>query len=120
MFRITLPMSLLVLGLSACSGPQPDEQQRAVAQSEQRAEAAATATGEQAPPADASACDATQAQWLVGKTPTQADLDQAKQDTGAESVRVLKPNQVVTMEFNAARLNVEVDDKGAASAVRCG
>ncbi|WDS34993.1 I78 family peptidase inhibitor [Pseudoxanthomonas sp.] len=120
MSRIVLPLSLLVLSLAACSGPAPDEQQQAVAQSEQRAEAAATSTPDAAPPADANACDATQAQWIVGKTPTEADTTQAKGDAGASSVRLLKPDQAVTMEFNAARLNIEVDDQGVAVSVRCG
>ncbi len=120
MSRIALPLSLLVLSLAACSGPAPDEQQQAVAQSEQRAEAAASSALDAAPPADANACDATQAQWIVGKTPTEADTTQAKGDARATSVRLLKPDQPITMEFNAARLNVELDEKGVAASVRCG
>lgn len=120
MSRIALPLSLLVLTLAACSAPPPDEQQQAVTQSEQRAEQAASATPEQAPPADASACDATQAQWVVGKTPAEADNAQAQKDTGASSVRLLKPDQPVTMEFNPSRLNIEVDASGVAVSVRCG
>jgi hypothetical protein len=119
MSRIVLPLPLLVLALAACS-PAPDEQQQAVAQSEQRAEAAATTTPDAAAPVDANACDATQAQWVVGKTPTEADTEQARKDAGATGVRLLKPDQAVTMEFNAARLNVEVDEKGVAVSVRCG
>jgi len=72
------------------------------------------------PPADATACDATQAQWLVGKTPGQADADQARTDARATSVRLLKPDQPVSMEFNAARLNIELDEKGMVVSVRCG
>jgi uncharacterized protein YuzE len=32
----------------------------------------------------------------------------------------MKPNDVATMEFLGDRLNIEVDDKGAVSGVRCG
>lgn len=118
--RPLAPLLLLALAVSGCSAPPPDEQQQALAQAERRAEAAASAGTDAAPPADASACDATQAQWLVGKTPGQGDLDQARNDARATSVRVLRPDQPVTMEFSAARLNVEVDDKGVAVSVRCG
>ncbi|WP_165421903.1 I78 family peptidase inhibitor [Pseudoxanthomonas winnipegensis] len=111
---------MLLLALAGCAAPNPDEQEQAVAQSEQRADAAAAPTPEAAPPADASACDATQAQWIVGKTPAQADVDQAQKDAGAKSARTLKPNQPVTLEFNESRLNIEVDEKGVAVSVRCG
>lgn len=118
MSRIALPLSLLLLSLAACGAPPPDEQEQAIAQ--QRAQAQAQAAPDAASPVDANACDATQAQWIVGKTPTDADTEQAKGDARATSVRVLKPDQAVTMEFNAARLNIEVDEKGVAVSVRCG
>jgi hypothetical protein len=34
-------------------------------------------------------------------------------------VRVLRPGQAVTMEFNAERLNLEVDATGRIVAARC-
>lgn len=109
------------LALGACA-PAPDEQQQALEQAEQRADIAAQPAP--APPAaaavDAAACDPVQAQWLVGKTPTEADIEQARTDTGAQSVRSLKPGQVVTMEFDATRLNLDVDGAGAVVSVRCG
>ena len=36
------------------------------------------------------------------------------------TVRVIKPGDQVTMDFNAARLNIDVDAAGNISAVRCG
>lgn len=120
MSRPVLPLSLLILALAACGAPPPDEQQPALAQAEQRARAQAAPAPEAPPPADADACDATQAQWLVGKTPGQADADQARTDARATSVRLLKPDQPVSMEFNAARLNIELDEKGMVVSVRCG
>lgn len=118
--RPLLPLSLLILALSACGASAPDEQQQALAQAQQRARAQAAPAPEAAPPADATACDATQAQWLVGKTPGPADADQAKADARAAGVRLLKPDQPVSLEFNAARLNIELDEKGVAVSVRCG
>jgi len=122
MFRSALPFATLIaITLAACTAA-PDEQQRAVEQSEQRAELAAQPAP--APPAaaavDAAACDAVQAQWLVGKTPTEAEIEQARTDAGAQSARSLKPGQAVTMEFNATRLNLDLDEAGTVVSARCG
>ncbi|MEE7546414.1 peptidase inhibitor I78 family protein [Xanthomonas sp. Kuri4-1] len=65
-------------------------------------------------------CDATQVQSLVGQTLTEAVSSQAREDAGAKSVRVLKPGQAVTMEFNGERLNLEVDAHNVVASVRCG
>lgn len=119
MLRFALPCTaLLTLALAACA-PTPDEQQLALDEAERRAQAEAQPAAEPAP-VDAGACDAVQAQWLVGKTPSEADMEQARSDSGAEVVRSLKPGQVVTMEFNASRLNIDLDDAGAVVSVRCG
>lgn len=119
-----LIFSLVAMGslaLAACA-PTPDEQQQALDQAEQRAQLAAQPAPAAPPPTavDAAACDAVQAQWLVGKIPTEAEVEQARTDAGAQSVRSLKPGQMVTMEFNATRLNLDVDDTGAVVGARCG
>ena len=116
-FRLINILALSLL-LGACA-PTPDEQELAVTQSEQRAEAAA----QPAPPEPAvpvGSCDDSQAQWAIGKTVGEADVEQARKDSGAKTARTLKPGQVVTMEFNADRLNLDLDDTGAVTAVRCG
>jgi hypothetical protein len=119
MSRLLLPAAaLLTLCLAACT-PKPDEQEQALAQSEERAEEAAQ-PAPPAPPAVATACDDSQAQWAVGKKVTEAEVEQARKDSGAETARTLKPNQAVTMEFNANRLNLDLDDAGAVTAIRCG
>ena len=119
MSRLLLPAAaLLTLCLAACT-PKPDEQEQALAQSEVRAEEAAQ-PAPPAPPAVATACDDSQAQWAVGKKVTEAEVEQARKDSGAETARTLKPNQAVTMEFNANRLNLDLDEAGAVTAIRCG
>jgi hypothetical protein len=119
MSRLLLPAAaLLTLCLAACT-PKPDEQEQALAQSEERAEAAAQPAPPTPPPA-ATACDDSQAQWAVGKKVTEAEVEQARKDSGAETARTLKPNQMVTMEFNGNRLNLDLDDAGTVTAIRCG
>ncbi|AWH23706.1 I78 family peptidase inhibitor [Stenotrophomonas sp. YAU14D1_LEIMI4_1] len=112
-----------VLALTACQAPSMDEQDAATAHAQQAAEAAKAPADEagkatEAPPAGT--CDASQVQSLVGQPYTDAVGKQAQEDAGASQVRVLKPNDVATMEFLGDRLNVEVDAKDVVSGVRCG
>jgi hypothetical protein len=119
MSRFLMPaVALLTLTLSACA-PTPDEQEQAMAQSEQRAEEAAQPAPPE-PATAAAACDDSQAQWAIGKKVTDAEVEQARKDSGAQTARTLKPNQPVTLEFNAERLNLDLDAAGLVTAIRCG
>ncbi|WP_454827979.1 I78 family peptidase inhibitor [Pseudoxanthomonas wuyuanensis] len=121
MTRIVIPALLLSLALAACT-PEPDEQTEAAEQSQAAAAEVAQPAGEEplAPPPAEGSCDDTQAQWAVGKSLTEAELEQARNDAKAQTVRVLKPGQAVTMEFDGNRLNVDQDEQGVVTAVRCG
>ncbi|WP_372017037.1 I78 family peptidase inhibitor [Pseudoxanthomonas sp. 10H] len=125
---IRLPAAIvLLLTLAACSAggsPEDDgaEQEQAITAAQQAAESAAAppaeGTAEAAPPAPT--CDASQVQGLVGQKADDAVAEQARGDAGARHVRLLKPGQMVTMEFNGERLNLEVDAAGTITSVRCG
>ena len=65
-------------------------------------------------------CDADAVQSLAGQQATDEVMEQARMDAGAEVVRTLRPGQVVTMEFRAGRLNIDVDDDGTITGLRCG
>ncbi|MBN8794058.1 MAG: Elastase inhibitor AFLEI Flags: Precursor [Stenotrophomonas nitritireducens] len=111
----------LVLALGACKGPTPEEQDQALDQAKQAADAAATPDQEVATtPPPVGTCDASQVEGLVGQPYSEELAEQARQDAGAAQVRMLKPNQPITMEFLGERLNIEVDDKNLVSGVRCG
>jgi hypothetical protein len=98
----TLPTLVIAssLALGACATPAPG-------------------TGGDTPPASA-ACNADAAQSAVGKTATPDVVEQARTDAGADMARVLKPGQVVTMEYREGRLNVHVDANNVIESVRCG
>ncbi len=65
-------------------------------------------------------CNAAPAQFAVGRVADAAlELD-AKTRAGARLVRVLRPNQVVTMDFSAERLNLTLDASGRVTRVNCG
>ena len=72
------------------------------------------------PPRPVERCDAQAAQWAVGKTNTEQHVSEARRRAGAYMARVLRPGQITTREFNAERLNLEVDATGRIIAARCG
>lgn len=76
-------------------------------------------TGGNLPPESAQ-CDAAAASSAVGQTATVEVVEKARTDAGARTARVLKPGQVVTMEYLAGRLNVRVDDANVVAELTCG
>ena len=73
------------------------------------------------PPSETTSCNADAAKpGAVGKTATAAVVERARIDAGARSVRVLKPGQMVTMEYIEGRLNIDVDAANVVTNVRCG
>lgn len=85
----------------------------------------ACATGSAPPMADplppaATRCNADAARMLVGETATAQNVDLARQRAGAEIARVLRPGQVVTMEYREGRLNVHVDAQDVITRLACG
>ena len=65
-------------------------------------------------------CNAAAANFLIGELGTTVAVDQAKEASGAESVRVLYPGQPITQEFLGSRLNLDTNDENRITAVRCG
>ena len=121
-----LPLALVTV-LAACSPgntPEDDgtEQEQAITAAQQAAESAKVPppNGAADAPPPAPTCDATQVQGLVGQVLEDATAEQARVDAGAKTVRVLEPDQMVTMEFDGERLNIEVDATKKIVAVRCG
>lgn len=65
-------------------------------------------------------CNDDPVQSLVGSKFTQSLAEQARARSGSALVRVVKPGQVMTMEYNPARLNLIVDEHGTLASVHCG
>ena len=73
------------------------------------------------PPSSAGGqCNAAGAQFAAGRRADAGLVEQARQGAGALMARVLVPGQAVTMEFNAQRLNLDVDGTNTVTRVRCG
>ncbi|HQS01208.1 MULTISPECIES: I78 family peptidase inhibitor [unclassified Polaromonas] len=79
-----------------------------------------TGTSPMPPPPPGTACNADGARFVIGKAPGASVVEEARQRSGSYMARVLRPNQAATMEFNAQRLNLELDAAGVIRRVRCG
>jgi uncharacterized lipoprotein YajG len=65
-------------------------------------------------------CNADNMQAVLGKKATVEVVEQARLGTHSRTARVLRPGQVVTMEFNAQRVDLRVDANDIILAVSCG
>lgn len=72
------------------------------------------------PPPAAGTCNAAAAQFAVGQPGSAQLASRAMHAAGAQRFRWLRPGEVVTMEFDATRLNLELDAGGKVIRVRCG
>ena len=65
-------------------------------------------------------CEARGADFTVGKPASAELLEQARKASGSQMARILKPHDVITLEYRSERLNLNVDDKGVVTRVNCG
>lgn len=65
-------------------------------------------------------CHAEGAQFAVGKPATPQLLEQARGRSGSQVARILKPNDVMTLEYRSDRLNLNADGTGNVTRVNCG
>lgn len=65
-------------------------------------------------------CNADFAQFTVGKQASADLLEQARAKSGAQVARILKPHDMVTLEYRSDRLNLNADDAGKVVRVNCG
>ncbi|RVT89499.1 I78 family peptidase inhibitor [Sphingomonas crocodyli] len=85
----------------------------------ERGTALAPPTDTPADPAEGTACNLDAARAFIGKPGAQI-ADEARAAAGARSVRVIKPDTMVTMDFRPDRLNLKTDDAGVVKDVSCG
>jgi hypothetical protein len=65
-------------------------------------------------------CDERAAHWAQGQFARSGVVERAQRDAGARTVRVIGPDDAVTLEHNPQRLNVEVDAANRIVNLRCG
>jgi hypothetical protein len=65
-------------------------------------------------------CDAQPVQKLIGTKLTDSVTEQARTGATSNSVRILRPGEVMTMEYDPHRLNLILDKGDILAALRCG
>jgi hypothetical protein len=101
--------SALMLAFAACAATPP------ASTSTPASDSTTPAT-----PAPSRACDAAPAQWALGKPATADTIERVRVDSHSRVVRMLRPGMMVTMEFNAERVDIRVDGNKVILAVTCG
>jgi hypothetical protein len=72
------------------------------------------------PSSPASECRAEAAAFAVGRVLDAALTNEVRTRANAQRVRVLRPGEMSTMEFDAQRLTLEVDAANRVTVARCG
>ncbi|MGQ4660830.1 I78 family peptidase inhibitor [Lysobacter sp. F6437] len=93
-----LPVSVLLLSMVACTAMPPVD----------------------APPMANGPCVADAASWSIGRAATPEVVERARAESHSTDVRVIEPGQPVTMDFNPDRLNINVNERGAITGLKCG
>lgn len=115
MSRTLVLAAALLVALSACT---TTDQADATASAEPAA--SAPGAGNAATPPTQPDCNAEAARSVIGQVATADVVERARAAAGAQIARVLKPGQMVTMEFHPSRLNLDVDATNTVTNVRCG
>ncbi|WP_342247396.1 I78 family peptidase inhibitor [Pseudomonas sp. OTU5201] len=115
MYFKSISLSLAVTGL-LLAGCSSTDKPTAPTASTPTAEASTSA----AAPSFSGTCDAAAVATLVGKTANTALVEQAKRQSGAETARILRPHDAVTMDYNSRRLNIDVSETDVVKQFTCG
>ncbi|WP_330565380.1 I78 family peptidase inhibitor [Pseudomonas yamanorum] len=67
-----------------------------------------------------SRCEAKAAEFAIGQKASPQLLEQARSRAGAQNARILKPDDMVTLEYRSDRLNLNTDDNLVINRVNCG
>lgn len=65
-------------------------------------------------------CDASKVDYLIGENISGYIERKALAESGAQDVRVLKPDSMATMDFNPKRLNIHTDPGKVIIKLACG
>lgn len=65
-------------------------------------------------------CDAAIAQSELGKAATPARIEAVRRGSHAASVRIIRPGDAISMDYQTHRLNIEVDGSNRIVGIYCG
>ncbi len=73
-----------------------------------------------APQGSGDQCNASAVEKFVGEQASPDLLDRARRESGATVARILRPGDIVTLEYNAHRLTLTTDEAQIVQRVSCG
>lgn len=106
--RLALPLGLL----AACSS-SPEKSQATAPDS-------STAVFSEPSADEGSRCDADPVHDLIGQRLDEERATQARDRADARFLRITRPNQPLSMDYNPQRLNIDIDQDGVVLRVSCG
>ncbi|EXF94626.1 hypothetical protein HK44_001370 [Pseudomonas fluorescens HK44] len=65
-------------------------------------------------------CEAKAAEFTIGQKASPELLEQARTRSGSQTARVLRPNDMITLEYRSDRLNLNTDANLVIVRVNCG
>jgi len=65
-------------------------------------------------------CNAQGLSALVGQSYSDSLAERARQQSGAGTLRVVRPGEVMTLEYNPQRVTIVVGEDASISSARCG
>ena len=115
------PLALAAL-LGGCAAPEAGGSAAGASNTSNTSHTSDTGTAYTPMPSGqaASDCDTDSVQNMLGQAYSDSVGETARQRSGSRVIRLLKPGQVMTMEYDPSRINIILDDKGAIQALRCG
>jgi hypothetical protein len=69
---------------------------------------------------DRGRCDATKVHFAIGSAASDELLERARVAAQAAQARFLRPNEPITLEFLASRLNLNLNERGIVESTSCG
>ena len=74
---------------------------------------------EPVPEHGAGSCDASRLQDLIGRQRSDALGAEARRRSGARTLRWIEPDAIITQDLRRDRLNIDVDERGRVTRLRC-
>lgn len=120
--RLTTLLAPLALAglLGGCAAPDAGGSATGVSNTSATSNTAGTDYAPMPAGPASSDCDADAVQNMLGQVYRDSVGETARQRSGSRRIRLLRPGQVMTMEYDPSRINIILDDKGAIQALRCG
>jgi len=105
--RLITLLSLIILAGCASTGGSASD-----------ATGSSSASGR--PAAVGSECKSDSVAALAGTAYSDSLAQRAQRQSGSTVLRVLRPGELMTLEYNPQRLTIVIDDDGKIASIRCG